>query len=279
MTAGSVGLPEKTETLEDRNLKFPLSYYQPLKTLQEKVPLHKEKALHVEVALVDTTHNREISVRELEKLSVILREAELKAVAQLPYYDLRLASRDRHIVEYSMEVLTEALEIGKILGARVGVLHTGYTPQVPANELDAWLDQAVGSLTELAQRAAEEEMQLALRNVWEPDTELFKTIIERVEMENLGVCPDLGHAICYSTQTPEEWITVFGERVFNLHFHDNDGMEDQHAACGRGLVGYDTIFEAVQVLQTAPNVTLEVSEDDIEPSIEHLTSVGFEFDR
>ena len=51
----------------------------------------------------------------------------------------------------------KTVEIGKILGARVGTLHTGYTPQVPANEMDAWLDQAVGSLTELTQRAAEEE--------------------------------------------------------------------------------------------------------------------------
>lgn len=268
-----------TEILEDKKLKFPLSYYQPLKTLQENVSFHREKALNVEVALVDTSYNREISVRELEKLSVILREADLKVTAHLPYYDLRLASRDRHIVEYSMEVLTEALEIGKILGARVGTLHTGYTPQVPASEMEAWLDQAVGSLTELTQRAAEEEMQLALRNVWEPDIDLFKSIIERVGMENLGVCPDLGHAICYSTQAPEEWVTVFKDRVFNLHFHDNDGMEDQHAACGQGLVGYDTIFEAVQVMAAPANVTLEVSEGDIESSIEHLISVGFEFDR
>jgi sugar phosphate isomerase/epimerase len=260
-------------------LKFPVSFYTPLKDLLDKVSFHKEKGLHVEVALVDTAYNREISVRDLERLSVILMESELKVLSHLPHYDLRLASRDRHIVEYSMEVLTEALEIGKILGARTAVLHTGYTPQVPMDDMEGWMDQAVASLHELAQRAADEEMQLALRNLWEPDADLFATLIQRVGMDNLGMCPDLGHAACYSTMAPEDWITAFKERLLNVHFHDNDGLENQHAACGQGVVGYDTIFEAMQTLKEPVNITLDMAEESIEPSIDHLTSVGFDLER
>jgi sugar phosphate isomerase/epimerase len=277
--AGRSGIvPEVVSMREERALKYRLSYYRPLKVLEEVVPFHRQRGLHIEVVLADTSYNREISVRQLEKLSVILREAGLHVTAHLPHFDLRLASRDRHIVEYSMDVLTEALEIGKILGAQVGVLHTGYTPQVPRVDLEGWLDQAAANLKELAERAAEEEMRLALENLWEPDVEIFKTLIERVGMDNLGVCVDLGHAACYSSEAPEEWITLFKDRLFNVHFHDNDGMEDQHAACGTGVVGYDTIFEAMEDLEEPVNVTLEVKEEDIDPSIEHLRSVGFQFE-
>ena len=260
-------------------MKFPLSFYQPLNVLEEKISFHKEKGVHVEIALSDTTYNREVSVRQLEKLAVILREAELKVTAHLPFHDLRLASRDRHIVEYSIEVLTEALEIGKILGGNVGVLHTGYTPQVPLDHMEAWMDLAATNLSELTQRAADEDFRLALRNLWEPDAEIFTTLIERVGMDNLGVCPDLGHAACYSSLAPEEWIVTFKDRLFDLHFHDNDGMSNQHAACGQGVVGYDSILEVMKGLGAPVNVTLDVPEDAVDPSLEHLLSVGFDFER
>ncbi|MBU1701942.1 MAG: sugar phosphate isomerase/epimerase [Candidatus Eisenbacteria bacterium] len=259
-------------------MKFPVSFYQDLKVLEEQVPFHKQVGVHVEVALADTAFNQEISVRQLEKLAVILRENELKVTAHLPFHDLRLASRDRHIVEYSMDVLTEALEIGKILGARMAVLHTGYTPQVPTGDMEKWMEEAAGNLRDLAERAAEEDMLIALRNLWEPDADLFKGLFERVGNESLGMCPDLGHAACYSSLAPEEWITVFNDRLFNIHFHDNDGMEDQHNSCGEGVVGYDTILEAMQGLKEPLNITLEMAPEGILPSLDHLREMGFDLD-
>ena len=61
--------------------------------------------------------------------------------------------------------------------------------------------------------------------------------------------------------------------------HDNEGMEDDHLACGRGVVGYDQVFMALQEADLSCVVNLDVAQEDVEESIAHLESVGFVFER
>jgi len=265
---------------EDRTLVFPLSYPVPLAKLRESIPFLLDHGLNVETDLSDTTYNAEVSIRELERLAIELRRNKIKVIAALPHHDLKIASRDMTILRHSLDAIQEGLEIGKILGARIAVFRSGFSNHVKPEDIDWWVERSIASLEDLVARAQEEEVILALENTWESDEQVLVRLFEAIDSPWFRFCCDVGHAACFSNFAPEEWIVQFREKIVNLHFHDNDGIQDLHLACGEGVVGFDVIYETVkQELAEPVNITLEVKPEALEPSIEHLESCGFRFAR
>lgn len=265
---------------EERVLVFPLSYPVPLVDLPAAIPFLREHGLNVEVSLADTVFNSEVAIKDLERLAIELRRNKIKVIAHLPHHDLKLASHDPWVLKHSLEMLQEGLEIGKILGARTAIFHSGYSNHVNPGEIDWWVEQCVAGLEDLVARAREEEVIVALRNTWESDETVLMRLFEAVDSPWLRFCCDVGHAACFSKFAPEEWIVQFRDRIVDLHFHDNDGSDDLHQACGSGVVGFDVVYETVRAELTEPvNITLQVDREDLLPSIRHLEECGFQFDR
>ena len=117
-------------------------------------------------------------------------------------------------------------------------------------------------------------------NTWESDEQVIVRLYESIDSPWLRFCCDVGHAACFSQFAPEDWIVQFRDRIASFNFHDNDGMADQHLACGAGVVGFDVVSETVHEEMTEPvNITLDVSDEDLLTSIQHLEECGFRFDR
>jgi len=263
-----------------RELIFPLCYPVPLAHLRERIPFLLDHGLNVEVDLSDTTYNGEVQIRDLERLAIELRRSKIKVIAGLPHYDLKLASRDRMILQHSMDALQEGLEIGKILGARIAIFRSGFSNHVRPQDVDGWVEKCIEGLEDLVSRAHEEEVIVALQNTWESDEQVIVRLFDAVDSPWFRFCADLGMAACFSQFAPEDWVVQFRDRIAHMRFHDNDGMSDLHLACGQGVVGYDLVAETAHQELTEPvHITLDVTDHDLVPSIEHLESVGFRFDR
>jgi sugar phosphate isomerase/epimerase len=274
----SNGQPEVAET-EARSLVFPLSYPIKLADLSESIAFLRTHGLNVEVDLSDTTYNATVQIKDLERLAIALRRNKIKVLAHLPHHDLKLASHDKMILQHSLDALQEGLEIGKILGARIAIFHSGFSNHVKPDDVDWWVEQCVVGLEDLVGRAQEEEVIVALRNTWESDEQVLARLFQAVDSPWFRFCCDVGHAACFSQFAPEEWIGQFRDRIVNFHFHDNDGARDLHQACGVGVVGFDVVYEAIRQELTEPvNITLHVRREDLTPSIKHLTECGFHFE-
>lgn len=235
--------------------------------------------MNAEIRLTDAEYNREVAVRELEELERELRERKISAFCHLPFHGLHLSCPDPRVMEYSREVLMEGLEIGTILGCKVAILHSGFSNHVRPVHIETWKERLVTSLKDLSTQAEDEEIVLAIENAYEPDATVLKEVIDAVGSPWLKFCVDLGHAACFSRMAPEEWIYEFKDHLISIHVHDNEGMEDEHLACGQGVVGYDVVAQALKETGVSCNITLEVSDEDVLPSIEHLKAVGLEFER
>ncbi len=281
---GSVPADEDAAEAEQprprRELVFPLCYPVPLADLRERIPFLLDHGLNVEVDLSDTSYNGEVQIRDLERLAIELRRSKIKVIAGLPHYDLKLASRDRMILQHSMDALQEGLEIGKILGARIAIFRSGFSNHVRPQDVDGWVEKCIEGLEDLVGRAQEEEVIVALQNTWESDEQVIVRLFDAVDSPWFRFCADLGMAACFSQFAPEDWVVQFRDRIAHMRFHDNDGMSDLHLACGQGVVGYDLVAETAHQELTEPvHITLDVAPNDLVPSIEHLESVGFRFDR
>jgi sugar phosphate isomerase/epimerase len=260
-------------------LKLRLSRSEPLRTLSGNLPFYTEHGMNVEIRLTDAEYNREVAVKDLEDLARRLKEKSISAFCHLPFHGLHLSCPDPRVMTYSREVIQEGLEIGTILGCKAAILHSGFSNHVQPVQTQAWKERLIGSLRELVQQAEEEEIVLAIENAYEPDGALLLEVLEAIDSPWLRFCVDLGHAACFSRMAPEEWIVTFKDHLISLHMHDNEGMEDEHLACGRGVVGYDVVYQTLKEVDANCNVILEVADEDIAPSLEHLKSVGFAFEK
>jgi sugar phosphate isomerase/epimerase len=260
-------------------LKFRLMKSEPLRTLRDNLAYLEHNRFNIDVRLTDAEYNREVHPRELEKLAAELKERKISAFCHLPHHGLHLSCPDPRVMEYSREVIQEGLEIGTILGCRVAVLYSGFSNHVRPAHIPEWRERLVGSLRELVTQAEEEEIILALENAYDPDATVLREVVDEIGSPWLRFSADLGRAACFSRMAPEEWILGFKERIIMISCHDNEGMEDDHLACGRGVVGYDQVFMAMQEADLSCVVNLDVAQEDADESIAHLESVGFVFER
>lgn len=246
-------------------------------SLKETLPELREKGYGIDLMLSDTEFNRDVAFKALEDLYRFLSDEKIPTTCHLPYIDLHFGSRDPKVHEYTFDCLDAGLEMASVLHARIAVLHLGFSSHIPPKHREGWQERIVQSLRDLVVNAEDEEIIVAVENTYEPDGELIREIIGQVNSPWLRFCADLGHAACYARMAPEEWIETFKKEIVLLHFHDNDGLENLHSACGDGVVGYEMVFEACKEAGISCGIVLEVPEDVWDKSIEHLTEVGFEF--
>lgn len=260
-------------------MKFWLSRSEHLATLKDALPFCEQHGMGVTVRLTDADYNREVSVRDLENMEREMRDRKITPFCFLPYHGLALSCPDSRVMTYSREVLLEGLEIGTILGARVAILQTGFSNHIRPNMVQEWKERFITAMRDLVSVAEDGEIVLALKNSFEPDTDLLLEILETVNSPWLRFCVDVGHAACFSRVSPEAWIPVFKDYLICCNFHDNEGMEDEHLACGRGYVGFDGVYETLKAADAEAHITLDVAPELIPPSVDHLLSVGFEFEK
>lgn len=248
-----------------------------LPTLGEMLPPLHAQGFGLDLMLSDMEFNRDVPFREIESFRRILTDEEIPVTCHLPYVDLHFGSRDPKVHEYARDSLQFGLEIAADLRARVAVLHAGYSTHIPPRRRVEWRDRVIDSLQEIVRAAEEEEIVLAIENTYEPDGEMLKEILATINSPWLRFCADLGHAACFSRMAPEEWIESFSDRIVMLHFHDNDGQDDLHQACGNGVVGYEPVFDALKAADLSCLIALEVDDEEWDASVEHLKQIGFEF--
>lgn len=249
-----------------------------LPILRDKVTALREAGLGLDLMLSDTTFNREVPFRELETLRRDLaEEGGLPITCHLPYIDLHLGSRDQTVSDYARDSLSEGLEMASVLRAKIAVIHVGLSNHMPPKIHPVWKELFIERVRELTSAAEAEDIILALENTYEPDGTILHEILETVNSPFLRFCADLGHSACFSRMAPEEWIDSFKEHIVIMHFHDNDGLDDLHQACGEGVVDYEPVFEACKAANLSCPISLEVPEEAWEPSVQHLKKLGFEF--
>lgn len=261
-------------------MKFRLMKSEPLRSLEESLDYFQQNRFNIDVRLTDAEFNREIHPKVLEKIAEELKERDITAYCHLPHHGLHLSCPDPRVMAYSREVVMEGLEIGTILGCKVAILYSGFSNHVRPAHVAEWKERLIVSLRDLVAFAEDEEIVLAIENAYEPDAALLAEVVDQIGSPWLRISVDLGRAACFSRMAPEEWIHGFKERIMAISCHDNEGMEDDHLACGRGVVGYDQVFAAIQEAGLDHvTVNLDVNREDVEESIAHLESVGFVFER
>jgi D-psicose/D-tagatose/L-ribulose 3-epimerase len=83
-------------------------------------------------------------------------------------------------------------------------------------------------------------------------------VLECVNRKNMGIQLDTAHLMNQRIDIETAIFMLGGERIFNVHAKDSDGLTRGNLACGTGLVDYIAVLRALKNVGYKGNVSIEV---------------------
>ena len=157
-----------------------------------------------------------------------------------PFNDVNIASLNESFRETSVIELIKVMNIAAELDIKTITIHPGMYSMVVSGLEERSIMAAKRSLRTLDRMAQECGVRLCVENM--PGFKFFlgqtaEQLSELLDGTNLPVCLDVGHA--NTTGQLNEIIDVLGNRIMNVHIHDNDGKQDQHLTIGDGNIDFE----------------------------------------
>lgn len=206
----------------------------------------------------DSEALEEATARELEEVGRALKEGGLTCSVHAPYMDLQPGALDRDIREVTLRRFLGTLEATEALGASVAVFHPGYIPQAHGDYPEGWMERAEAFWSEVAHEARRRGVRIALENVFEEGPEVLSRLL--AHLDGVGFCFDPAHGLLFGRVPLEGWLDGLGERLVEVHVHNNYGERDQHLPPHDGLIDYRRVLGGLPKRDLI--LTLEVHQEE-----------------
>ena len=175
----------------------------------------------------------------------------------------------------AMDEIKRALEAAEHIPFKNIVMHLGERD-------DGWslrtIEYATTALEHLGAFARPLGVRVLVENLTsEPTTPAhLMTILELNHLDNIGICLDLGHA--HMTVGIQDAVAALGNRIGEVHVHDNHGVKDEHLWPGDGTIDWPAAKTALDALAQPPAAVLEISYTlpDIPSTIPERVPLSFE---
>lgn len=146
-----------------------------------------------------------------------------------------------------VRLIKNRIDMAAALGAAAVVLHASAQGN---------LDSQRRSLGELEEYVRNRNVKIALENLSSPDNRRLEVLFSQFSPDFLGFCYDTGHGNL--TKDRPTLAKVWGNRLYALHVHDNDGKADRHWVPFRGTLDWKPVIEAIGCSVYQGPLTLEL---------------------
>ncbi len=226
-------------------------------TLEQFIPLAKKYNVGLELALSFEDLNGSID-REIFK--------GLPLTIHAPFFDVNIASFNIYVSEKSMEIMANTLEICNNLKVENVVFHHNYQPFLYNFDEDGYSERFCRRFEKVLE-SRKGDYFISLENVFETDSSIGKKIVSELNRDFVGFCFDCGHFNLFTEITLEEWLSDWGDKIFEFHLHNNYGYRDDHNSLTTGNIDIKKILS----LRKAKFYTIENRNvKDTENSITYL---------
>lgn len=188
-----------------------------------------------------------------ERVRALHETTDLIFSLHAPLSDINIGSVNEPIWMESVRQVKESIESTYEFIDDVCVVHPGFFSPLSVQQPASAVQKAVQALTSLCEFAADRGLRIAVENLTSanmlmgryPD-ELVQ-LVRETNMENLGICLDVGHA--NTTQTLDEFFRIPAENegveIIHLHASDNMGERDLHLPLGEGNLDWHKVVRGV----------------------------------
>ena len=173
----------------------------------------------------------------------LLPSYDISYSVHAPICDINIASISESIRTASMKETVDTIKVANFLDIDRVTVHPGLSSMSVHGIEERYIECAKESMKVLDTMADEYGVSVAIENM--PDMYFFlgrtaQELESIVEGTELGICFDIGHAntMCQI----DEMISTFGNRITNIHIHDNNGKRDEHLTIGEGSIDFRKVL-------------------------------------
>ncbi len=182
-------------------------------------------------------------VHNYKGFSELLPSYDLHYSVHAPICDINIACIYDSVRAASMKETLDTIKASNDLGIDRITIHPGLSSLSVHGIEDRYLPHAKDSMKILDKAAKEYNVTIAIENM--PVMYFFlcskaSELASILEGTELNVCFDIGHA--NTAGQIDEMIDIFGERIVNIHIHDNNGDRDAHLTIGEGSIDFDHVL-------------------------------------
>jgi len=181
-----------------------------------------------------------------------------------PFLDLRPASPDPDIRRVSYSKYIKALNIAKELQANYIVFHSQINPYLNEPCLNNLMNSKTREFWLEILSESDYKGMVLIENVFEDSPQMLKEYIETVNIPNIRVNIDIGHAKLKGNPL-EEWIIELRKYIEYIHIHSNNGKYDEHKSPSQYEI--KELNDLTVKYNINPVYAIEYAVDDIEKEI------------
>lgn len=185
------------------------------------------------------------------KFNAIKDSFSMKYSIHAPICDINIAALNKEIRNTSVSEIIKTVERANMMGIRTVTVHPGIYSMVLSGVEERSVEHSRESLERIDKAAEEYGVDVAVENM--PSFAVMmgqtpKALMELIDGTGLKICFDAGHA--HTMGVVEEFLDLFkyecGDRLANVHVHDNLGDKDAHLTIGDGNIDYHKVLSGLR---------------------------------
>ena len=202
-----------------------------------------------------------------------LTDQGLSITFHAPFMDLRPGAIDPAIRRVTLDRLRQIGTLLPWFRPRTMVCHASFDARYYGTPAGSWLENSLETWKTLLESLGGTQTMIALENTYESDPEPLRLLFTALASPRFCFCFDAGHANAFGAVSTGEWMAVLGERLGEVHLHDNRGRFDEHLPIGEGNFDFPALFAFLRGQNHRPILTVEChSEGNLRRMLESLRS-------
>ena len=182
-----------------------------------------------------------------------------------PFLDLKPASPDKLIREVSYNRYLNTINIAKELEVEYLIFHSQLSPYLNQPSLRKLNNlQSKEFWEKILNEVPDFKGTILLENIFEETPLMLKELIETIDLPNIKINLDIGHAKLGKVSL-EEWIKELKDYIFYIHVHSNDGLYDDHQSPTDEEI--KNLFYLLDKYSLNPILSLEYRVENLEKEI------------
>jgi len=180
----------------------------------------------------------------MRRLEAVVPSYKIKFSIHAPITDVNIAALSDRMREAATMEIIASMEQAIQLNANMITFHPGFQSMVtPGTEVKA-REKAKRSVRTIDRLMKEFGLTAAIENM--PSLRFMigtgaKELAEMVDGTDMRLCFDIGHA--NTVGQIDEIIDLLGDRIKNVHIHDNNGNNDDHMTIGDGQIDFKRVLK------------------------------------
>lgn len=164
-----------------------------------------------------------------------------------PICDINIAAINEKVRKASLDETLRTMDHANRMGVKMITIHPGVYSTSLDDVRELSIKCAKPSLKRIEKYADELGVTAAIENM--PSFRIMmgqtsQELLELIEGTDLKICFDIGHA--NTIGKIDDFIDAFGDRIANIHIHDNMGKNDDHMTIGDGSINFVNVLKKLK---------------------------------